>query len=71
MASYGTKEYYEFMANSALAELDSMSESLLIQLDKEDFYKFCESYIFYYDEYVNAIERIRELEATNVDNSDA
>lgn len=72
MAIYGTKEYWEDIRDRSVIVLDSlMSTSFCQSVPYKKAYDFCKAFIENYDEYVNAVEHIRELEATNVSDSNA
>ena len=72
MATYGTKEYWEDIRDRSALVLDSlMCTGFAANIPYKKAHDYCVAFTANYDEYVNAIERIRQLEATNVDNSDA
>ena len=72
MATYGTKEYWEDIRDQSALVLDSlMATGFSTDVPYRMVDNFCKVFRDNYDEYCNAIERIRELEATNVDNCDA
>lgn len=72
MASYGTKEYWEDIRDRSALVLDSLIRTgIVVDAPYKKAYDFCKAFIDNYDEYINAVERIRDLEAKDVDNSDA
>ena len=72
MASYGTKEYYEDIRDRSALVLDSlMCTSFCSDVSYKKVNDFCKAFMNNYDEYVNAVESIRELEAANVDKCNA
>lgn len=72
MATYGTKEYWEDERDRASIVLDSL---IWTGFDNNTPYKktynFCKIFVEHYEDYVNAIEHIKQLEATNECKSDA
>lgn len=72
MANYGTKEYWVDVRNRSALVLDSLKRtSSTVNATYKQVYDFCKAFEYNYDEYINAVEHLRELEATNECKSDA
>lgn len=74
MAVYGTKEYWEDARDRATIVLDSLICTGFIAdgpYSYKKVYDYCKIYVEHYDDYINAVEHIKELEATNECEPDA
>ena len=72
MAVYGTKEYWEDARERAKIVLDSlMCTGFGANVPYKKAYDYCKILVEHYEDYVNAVKHIEDLEVTNECESDA
>lgn len=72
MASYGTKEYWEDERDRAAIVIDSlMCTGFGANVPYKKAYDYCKIFVEHYEDYIEAIEHLKQLEATNECKSDA